>query len=265
MSVAISLVVDTREHQANECLTSQKDNFIVQQLDIGDFQIVQKNIDNDGKETDMVLFAIERKSLADLHASIKDGRYHEQKCRAVNAYGRTRFAYICELEGFSNFWSDETVLLKGKDPMCTTKQIQSAIVNTMMRDGIPVFFSTGVSDTCNLVKNILLKVTQDSSHFVKNVIDINGNSYKACHTTKKKANVKDPKTVAELQLSMIPGVSIANASTIIKTLKAFSITDVIVHLKNHPNPKNVLMNMDGIGKKKVDAILKYLSINESSS
>lgn len=252
----MELLVDTREHQAIAAFSGT--NITVKQLDIGDFQIVSKCVESD--EDDVVMFVIERKTLADLLASIKDGRYHEQKCRAISVYGKAKFAYICEIDEFDNFWSEDTVIIKSKEPVITSKQLKSAIINTMMRDGIPVFFSNGVCDTCELVKNLFAKIVKDSSYFTKNVTDVTGMSYKATHMKKKKNNVKDPKTVAELQLSAIPTVSIGNAITILNALKASSISDVILSLKKSNDAKTDLLKMDQIGKKKAESILKYLSI-----
>jgi len=210
------------------------------QLDIGDFAVVSRDVEQE----DRIVLAIERKSLADLAASIKDGRYTEQKCRAVSVLGLGRFVYICEV-GSDFEWSG-----------CADGGVRSAIINTMIRDGVPVFFSRDVADTCALVRSMYEKVCQKGEAFFRGA-PVAGVAYKACFK-KRGDNAKDPRSVAELQLSQIPGVSLNNAAMIMNTFGAGTLPALMTALQRDPQARKTLMSVEGVGKKKVDALMTYL-------
>ena len=69
-----TLIIDNREKHLIELLKKRYPElvFSIQQLDIGDIHVLYKGI---------LVVVIERKTIADLIASIKDGRYREQKLR----------------------------------------------------------------------------------------------------------------------------------------------------------------------------------------
>ena len=70
----MQLIIDNREpKEIIALLQSRVDNVELDNLNIGDFII--KNNDGD------IVLIFERKSLSDLIASIKDGRYNEQSFR----------------------------------------------------------------------------------------------------------------------------------------------------------------------------------------
>ena len=73
----MQLIIDNREpKEIVSILKSRIENVEQENLDIGDFVIKNKNAEK------VMLF--ERKSLSDLIASIKDGRYNEQSFRFVS-------------------------------------------------------------------------------------------------------------------------------------------------------------------------------------
>jgi ERCC4-type nuclease len=76
---------------------------------------------------------IERKSRADLRASLIDGRFHSQRARMVSEFGADRVCFV--IEG-STCWSDPE---------------SGAEIGLIMRDRIPVFWSSGIDDTAALV------------------------------------------------------------------------------------------------------------------
>ena len=78
----MQIIIDIREKEVCKLLPTLSENYAIsvnittQQLDLGDAIIA----DDTGKE----LLLIERKTLRDLAASIKDGRYEEQSYRLNN-------------------------------------------------------------------------------------------------------------------------------------------------------------------------------------
>ena len=71
----MELVIDKREHAILEKLPENGTTIKSEQLHLGDIQL---------KYNEQVKLIIERKSLKDLIASIKDGRYLEQSLRLLN-------------------------------------------------------------------------------------------------------------------------------------------------------------------------------------
>lgn len=241
------LVIDKREHAVLSlgALPDAKP----EQLEIGDFAIVD---DDDGH----VIMAIERKTLADLSASIKDGRYMEQKCRALSVLGVGKYAYICEV-GDAFRWSPGDGCTG--DALTGHKQVRSAIMGTMVREGVPVFFSRDVADTCALVRALFDKVVEKGEGYVRGASSAVADSavYKACFK-RRGDNAKDPRTVAELQLSQIPGVSVNNAAAVMDAFGARTLPALLGALRSDPAARKNLLAVSGVGKKKADALMAYL-------
>ena len=71
----MQFIIDNREKELKDYFKNN-DNIKFENLDIGDIVI---------KDNDKIIMMIERKTLEDLSASIKDGRYKEQKIRLKSA------------------------------------------------------------------------------------------------------------------------------------------------------------------------------------
>ncbi len=71
--------IDNREQAFATFMTNDGYAFDLEPLDVGDIQFVDK-------VSKIPFIIIERKTYADLEASIKDGRYKEQKERMLKAY-----------------------------------------------------------------------------------------------------------------------------------------------------------------------------------
>jgi crossover junction endonuclease MUS81 len=98
---------------------------------LGDFQIVY-----DGEIT----LIVERKSLSDLQASVKDGRWREQKARCM-AHPCAKFVYIIE--------GSTTGILKDDTPV--RKMINSCLINSVLVDSVSFFTTKNVSETAELL------------------------------------------------------------------------------------------------------------------
>jgi len=161
-------------------------------MDIGDIGVIWNG--------DMRML-FERKSIADLGASIKDGRHREQKARlmewrASGAAGVRRIYYI--IEGSQGH---------GRDQLAIT----SSVLNTMFRDDIPVIHTADESDTVRFCKELYTRCAKDDTYFKEAVGETT--DYISSVKLKKNKNIT-PANVFIYQLSQIPGVSTKIATAI---------------------------------------------------
>ena len=123
--------IDFRERDLIECLTQKNVAFKTMSLPLGDIQIGH--------------ILIERKKNKDYAASIKDGRWREQKGRML-AQHDYKCMYI--IEG----------TLHGHSVPLTT--LISAMCNTMLRDGIHVIRTVSVNETVIVLQQLMKKMTK---------------------------------------------------------------------------------------------------------
>lgn len=221
----MEIIIDNRENQLIKYLKDfEKLNFKTENLDLGD---IQYKCDNN------LIYIIERKTVNDLGASIKDGRYKEQKIRLLS--NNTNNIYYI-IEGNINYC--ETL---------STKAILGSIVNMIFRDNIKIIYSKDIKQTVDII--IQIKNKYDTNKF-KNNQDINNkNDYISCIKINKKENL-DKKTCNIIQLATIPGVS-KNISTIILE-KYNNLNYLITEFNKHGE---LLLKDIEIGKKKIGKVL----------
>jgi ERCC4-type nuclease len=232
----LKLVIDSRERHPT--FLDRFPDIERKNLDIGDFVIYSDN---------NPIYVFERKTISDLRSSICDGRYIEQKTRAISNFPN-RFGYIIEIGNITSFWDLNTL---------ENKSVQTAVVNTLIRDNIPIVFTQDSTDTCDfLVKQ--LERFGDPRYFEHTP---NANAYSAALNIacKKSNNKTDPRSIAERQLAQFPGISLANAKSLLDLFQASTFTDFVVALKQDPNPAKRLQEVPGIGKKKITILLEYLN------
>lgn len=82
----MKIYVDCREHQLISLFSENNLQFEQKQLDIGDVLITDEN--------DKVYCIIERKTVKDMIASVKDGRYREQKHRLLLNFNKKNIIYL---------------------------------------------------------------------------------------------------------------------------------------------------------------------------
>ena len=70
----MEIIIDNREKDLIELFKNNNVTHVNKNLDIGDIQFIINN---------EIIYIIERKTYDDLGASIKDGRYKEQKIRLL--------------------------------------------------------------------------------------------------------------------------------------------------------------------------------------
>jgi crossover junction endonuclease MUS81 len=194
MSTArVKLWVDHRESLALKDLLQKHDPELTN-LSIGDISIT---ID------DRPLMIIERKTLMDLAASIKDGRYKNQKANLLDSV--VSVYYI--VEGSFDFSEDEDLLMNG----ISKKAMLSAILNTMIRDGIQVFFTKNVTETSMLVQSIVRRVREDPEKYLSH-----SQSSTSKVILKAKPKIRSKEDCYECQLCQLPDVSQKTAKAIMK-------------------------------------------------
>lgn len=127
----------------NVKLSEKLDNisFRSENLQLGDINFMLNN---------KLILIIERKTIADLIASVKDGRYKEQKIRMKSS--GVNMLYI--IEDFYNIPTDKHNLeIYGMK----VKQIFGLIFNAMFRDNIQFIFTRNVDDTYQKLEMLIKK------------------------------------------------------------------------------------------------------------
>lgn len=230
----MKLVIDNRERALIGCFDASLP-YTIQQLDVGDIQILD--------DADSVICVIERKTVEDLAASIKDGRYKEQKLRLLSMMHHTyqlRVIYI--IEGRFQFNEDKKVF------GLSNKSLVSSILHTSMRDGISVYNTNSVLDTSHLIMGIFTRIdklmTQETTHQPTD----NASYMHAMIKPQKKANVTE-ESVLLAQLSAIPSISVKKASVICKHFNCTSMYKLMKYVDfDKLKFTKELITIDGIGK-----------------
>ena len=154
----MELIIDNRENSLIKLLEENNINF-EKNLEIGDIQFI---------ENDKLIYIIERKTVNDLGASIKDGRYKEQKMSLL-ANNTGNIYYIIE----------------GNIDDCNTlnrKALLGSIINMIFRDNIKIINSNNVLDTYNIIIQIQTKYNDGKFKQIEN----NKDSYISSIKTNKK-------------------------------------------------------------------------------
>ena len=146
----ICLKIDNREGKCKEyCVPSE--DIVFEQLTFGDFQLCK-----DGE----ICFLFERKTPEDLLASIKDGRYKNQKASCLTHFKPHQYFYI--LEGAISYTSQP------KFPH--EKILHSAIINTQLRDKIGFFFTRSPKETFELIKSIYQRFKEKPDEYLQSSV-----------------------------------------------------------------------------------------------
>ncbi len=181
----MEVLLDTRENELIEYFKDKKLLHKVENLDVGDYQVR-----NNGE----IMIIVERKSLKDLSASIKDGRYKEQKLR-LSATGLNHHNIVFLIEGNFNYYKGKWYLPKST--------LLSSILNTLFRDGFSVLRTQSFSETCEYLE----KITKTSISKPENIVYKKINQdYNSTIQVKKKLNMT-PEVCFYNQLITIPKIS----------------------------------------------------------
>ena len=178
--------IDTRECKLRELLEKNGTAFVTKALELGDILI----------EHPKRQILIERKTIADFHASITDGRYKNQKLRLlewrVQEEGRKNIIYLFEEKTGDN-----------KD-----RSYWGALVNMILRDNIGVIQCDGMVRTAQVIADIKKKLDEDKFD------ELEGGGRNISLEGYAKGKFNTPKHCYLGQLSLIPGLSPAIAGKI---------------------------------------------------
>lgn len=148
-TATIHLYIDNRERGLKLLVDNAAIDFCTVEyanLELGDIVI---QLQKEGETIISLMF--ERKTFADLQASIQDGRYHHQKKRLLEKHTSSNVFYI--IEGSSRFDNGDISL-------------HSAIINTIVRDHIGVFRTRDINDTYALVMNVARKIHDTPEKYI---------------------------------------------------------------------------------------------------
>jgi ERCC4-type nuclease len=167
-------------------------------LDVGDVEI---------RIGDACALVVERKTVPDLIASMRDGRWSEQKRRMMDTAGKERVAYVIEGAGSLAWDCDKERCINGMP----ASRVQGALTSLLLGHRVPVVFTRDVADTAAFLRRaatFLSTPPKGSS---------GGYAGAACRASavraKKRDNV-DARQCYLQQLCQVPGVSYCLATAI---------------------------------------------------
>ena len=269
--------IDAREHELiKKCelllvaVPVFKDlKIVVQQLPLGDIIISDNQNDN---------IIVERKTLSDLAASIKDGRYEEQSYR-LNGLSLHNHNIVYLIEGdLSKFNSFKERIDK--------QTIYSAMFSINYYKGFSLARTNTIDETAFMICNMAYKIGKETSKtpyyqnkIVTNeevdlesnvvlesntnlVLEVKEKDYCSVIKKVKKDNITVD-NIGEIMLCQIPGVSSVSAITILGKFK--TLPNLIKSLETDPTCLNGISTTDANGKTRkiskpvIATIVNYLS------
>jgi len=289
------LRIDTRERELiKRCedllvaVPAFKDlKIVVEPLPLGDIIITTNKSDNE--KIDNII--VERKSLSDLAASIKDGRYEEQSYRLSGLpHHNHNIVYLIEgdlakfnsfkeridkqtlysamfsinyYKGFSLMRStsmDETAFIVcnmaykiGKDPN-KTPYYKQTVINSVFSPVSDLGLEFGFGTTSSEINQSVPSESVPSGHSVNK-------EYCSVIKKVKKDNITE-ENIGEIMLCQIPGISSVTALTIMEKYKY--LPNLVKCLQEDPDCLNGISTTDANGKSRkiskttIATIVKYL-------
>lgn len=184
------IFVDTRECKLRELLEKNGETFVTKALELGDILI----------EHPKRQILIERKTIADFHASITDGRYKNQKLRLLE----WRNKIDEQMDARKNI----IYLFEEKQGDNKDRAYWGALVNMIFRDNIGVIQCDGMMRTAQIITDIKKKLDEDKFD------ELEGGGKNISLEGYAKGKYNTPKHCYLGQLSLIPGISPAMAEKI---------------------------------------------------
>ena len=239
-------------------------------------------------ENQKELIIIERKSIRDLSASIKDGRYEEQSYR-LNGINFPNHDIIYLVEGDINKFN----MFKDKNTI-NNNTIYSAMISLNYYKGFSVFRSMSIEESAFIICNMAYKINKsikegrqsyttiqeienkNQSVLITSILDqpildqpiveepiVEQSNYCSVIKKVKKENIT-PENIGEIMLSQIPGISSVTAIAIMNVFK--TIPELLFKLKedntclNEITYTNSTSQKRKISKTAILNIIKYLKI-----
>lgn len=238
------LIIDKREHdliEKCELMINLEPNYTTIETDVLDIGDILVKTD-EGKD----VMLVERKSLQDLLASIKDGRYEEQSHRLKHASGFPPHNVVYLIEGM--FSTLRTKIEK--------KLVISAMASLNYFKGFSVLRTSGLQETADVLIHMADKIDRNfmkgilPSYLQRNVMAAQAEaSAEATEATPtytgfvkkvKKENIT-PENMGEILLCQIPGISSLYAAAILKHFGGFS--NMLAKIKDTTTPNTEFDNI----------------------
>jgi ERCC4-type nuclease len=208
----------------------------------------------------VLLSIIERKTIPDLFASIKDGRYEEQSYRLSHNGECSLHSVIYIIEG-------NISTLRGP---AEKKLLYSTITSLNFFKGFSVLRSQSCMDTAELLVHMADKIDRKLQAGVSMPSTINSTATITSRETEqnyctvvkkvKKDNIT-PENIGEIILCQIPGISSTTATAIMKKFNSFS--HLMDELKTNPSClDNIVIDSKGkirkVSKSCIESVRTYL-------
>lgn len=225
----LRLHVDSREKGVISNFPAQTQtqipNIIYEQLDVGDFQFIESvESESEPEKIEKIekILIVERKTYADLAASLRDGRYAEQKHRLQSAGFRMK-AYI---------WEGE---YPTKNINNVTPEVFDSLQYSALRDGFHIFYTKNTKHTASL----LLRLQTKLHDFSPQSHTSHATALLKCSAVKKSENIT-PLICYQSQLMQIPGVSVIIAEAI--SQRWGSMSELLDHMKLNKSLELIVNN-----------------------
>jgi len=240
------LSIDNREHDLISLFEKDNHPITVTALELGDIHLVKE--EKEGQSEHLVF---ERKTCADLAASIKDGRFREQKQRMKSNFASHRITDI--MEGFPSIsdLAERKTMLHGIQPSAFI----SALLSIRYRDGCHVVHTKSLQDTYSFLLQIQKRLVEhpDKIKYDQSVPSSAEYVDTIAIKSKKIENIT-PDVCFALQLSQVPGFSMKLAQEITKVYPKW--TNLIQALQE--KGEKACTEIPGIGTKKAKALVAFL-------
>jgi ERCC4-type nuclease len=194
MTDITTIHIDTRECKLRELLEKNGTLFVTKPLELGDILI----------EHPKRQILIERKTIADFHASITDGRYKNQKLRLLEWRNKMDGEEDEQRASRKNI----IYLFEEKNGDNKDRAYWGALVNMILRDNIGVIQCDGIARTAQVISDIKKKLDEDKFD------ELEGGGKNISLEGYAKGKYNTPQNCYLGQLSLIPGVSPSMAEKI---------------------------------------------------
>lgn len=243
----MKIIIDKRETKLiDELSKTSSDKFECKVLDVGDIHICDDN--------DNIMLIFERKTIADLLSSIKDGRYSEQSLRLTSHELHNHYVYYF-IEGPITKFQDE-------------KLVYSSLCSLSYFKGFSLLRSHSVKETGDIItsfcKKLEKEITKGKNGYYLDCSSTGLDEADYCSSikTSKKENIT-PENILQIMLMQIPKINAKSSSAIAD--KYNTMSDLLKVINDNKNELyDVKMFNDKtkksrkINKSAIDNICKYL-------
>jgi ERCC4-type nuclease len=232
--------IDNRERHIIDEINKNNgnSNLLTKQLDIGDVNICYNK---------QIKIIIERKTLADLAQSMKDGRYKEQKTRLIEFRKQTNCKVIYLLENFISFDNDiniDKMKIFGLDIL----SFKNMFINSIIRDDIFIVNTSNLKETVDFLTSLIDQIKKKPEFITETQIS---EDYDNIYNKNAKKKKNDMDNILISQIACIPGFNIKHAKNIKQKFNVKTMSELINEIENQIENgiKNPLCEIKGIGNK----------------